>query len=150
MLISFCVYAQSLSHVWLFAILWIATCHTPLSVGFSDENTGTGCRFLLQDIFPTQGLNPHLLCLLHWQANSFTTEPLGGPNNHLVCANLLCSNRRLIQVYFRWRIHIPTFSWHTRNTYHSAGNFNSGWTSESCGAHSKYIHAWARPRDAET
>ena len=29
-----------------------------------------GCHFLLQEIFPTQGLNPNLLCLLHWQADS--------------------------------------------------------------------------------
>ena len=28
------------------------------------KNTGVGC--LLQGIFPTQGLNPHLLHLLHW------------------------------------------------------------------------------------
>ena len=52
------------------AILWIVTCHAPLSMDFSDENNGTGCHFLLQDISPTQGLNPRLLCLLHWQANS--------------------------------------------------------------------------------
>ena len=29
------------------------------------SNTGMGCHFLLQGIFPTQGLNQHLLCLLH-------------------------------------------------------------------------------------
>ena len=29
------------------------------------KNTGMGCHFLLQEIFPTQGSN---LCLLHWQA----------------------------------------------------------------------------------
>ena len=29
-----------------------------------------GCHFLLQGIFPTQVLNPHLLCLLYWQAES--------------------------------------------------------------------------------
>ena len=29
------------------------------------KNTGAGCHFLLQGIFPTQGLNPRLLCLLH-------------------------------------------------------------------------------------
>ena len=29
-----------------------------------------GCHFLLQGIFPTQGSNPHLLCLLHWQVDS--------------------------------------------------------------------------------
>ena len=28
---------------------------------FPGENTGVGCHFLLQGIFPTQGLNPHLL-----------------------------------------------------------------------------------------
>ena len=31
---------------------------------FLGKNTGTDCHFLLQGIFPTQGLNPHLL---HWQ-----------------------------------------------------------------------------------
>ena len=29
------------------------------------SNTGMGCHFILQGIFPTQGLNQHLLCLLH-------------------------------------------------------------------------------------
>ena len=33
-------------------------------------------RILLQGIFLTQGLNPRLL---HWQVNSFTTEPPGKP-----------------------------------------------------------------------
>ena len=32
---------------------------------FPDKNTGVGCHFLLQGIFPTQELNRHLLCLLH-------------------------------------------------------------------------------------
>ena len=31
------------------------------------KNTGLGCHFLLQGIFPTQGSNLRLLCLLHWQ-----------------------------------------------------------------------------------
>ena len=30
------------------------------------KNTGVGCHALLQEIFPTQGSNPHLLCFLHW------------------------------------------------------------------------------------
>ena len=34
------------------------------------RNTGVGCHFLLQGIFLTQGLNPHLLRLQHWQADS--------------------------------------------------------------------------------
>ena len=28
---------------------------------FPSKNTGVGCHFLLQEIFPTQGLNPGLL-----------------------------------------------------------------------------------------
>ena len=31
----------------------------------SGKNTGVGCHFLLQGIFPTQESNCHLLCLLH-------------------------------------------------------------------------------------
>ena len=31
------------------------------------KNTGVGCHFLLQEIFLTQEVNPHLLCLLHWR-----------------------------------------------------------------------------------
>ena len=34
------------------------------------KTTGVGCHALLQGIFLTQGSNPHLLCLLHWQADS--------------------------------------------------------------------------------
>ena len=52
----------------------------PLSMGFSRQeywsekkkkkNTGVGCHFQFQGIFPIQGSNPHLLHLLHWQADS--------------------------------------------------------------------------------
>ena len=38
------------------------------------KNTGVGCHSLFQGIFPTQGLNPHLLCLLHWLMGSLTTS----------------------------------------------------------------------------
>ena len=34
------------------------------------------CHFLLQGIFPTEGLNP---CLLHWQADSLPLSCLGSP-----------------------------------------------------------------------
>ena len=51
---------------------------------FPDKNTGVGCHFLLQEIFPTLGLNPSLLCLSlspHCIAvNSLPLEPrcIGG------------------------------------------------------------------------
>ena len=48
---------------------------------FPNKNTGVGCHFLLQGIFPTQRLNPHLLCLLHWQAESLPLHHhLGNPS----------------------------------------------------------------------
>ena len=43
------------------------------------KNTGVGCHFLLQGIFPTQVSNPCLLSLLHWQAGSLPLVPPGKP-----------------------------------------------------------------------
>ena len=43
------------------------------------ENTGVGCHFLFVGIFPTQGSNPRLLCLLHWQVGSLLLCYLGSP-----------------------------------------------------------------------
>ena len=37
---------------------------------------------LLQGIFPTQGLSPCLLCLLHWQAGSLPLVPPGKPRKN--------------------------------------------------------------------
>ena len=45
-------------------------CDPPLSMGFSRQEYCSGFHFLLQGIFPTQGSNTYLLCLLHWQADS--------------------------------------------------------------------------------
>ena len=55
------------SCVRLFVILWTVACQAPLSMGFPRRDTGAGCHFFLQGIFPTQGTNPHLL---HWQEGS--------------------------------------------------------------------------------
>ena len=48
------------------------------------KNTGMGCHALLQGIFPTQGSNLHLLCLLHWQAGSLPLAPPGKPPDSTV------------------------------------------------------------------
>ena len=44
---------------------------------FPGKNMRVGCHFLLQGIFLTQGLNPSLLCLLHWQVDSLPVSHLG-------------------------------------------------------------------------
>ena len=43
---------------------------------FPGKSTGVGYPFLLQGIFPTQGLNPHLL---YWQADPLSLGHLGSP-----------------------------------------------------------------------
>ena len=67
------------SPVQLCVILWTVAHRASLSLGFSGKNTGVGCHTLLQGIFLTQGLNPQLLCLLHWQAGSLPLVPPGKP-----------------------------------------------------------------------
>ena len=48
------------------------------------KNTGVGCHFLLQGIFPTQRSNPRLPCLLDWQADSLPLSRLGSHHHHLL------------------------------------------------------------------
>ena len=43
------------------------------------KNTGVDYHALLQGIFLTQGLNPRLLCVQHWQAGSLPLAPPGKP-----------------------------------------------------------------------
>ena len=46
-------------------------------MGFSRQEYWSGLSFPLQGIFPSQGSNPCLLCLLHWQAGSPPLAPPG-------------------------------------------------------------------------
>ena len=48
------------SRVRLFATPWTVAHQAPPSMGFSRQESGVGCHFLLQGIFPTQGSNPGL------------------------------------------------------------------------------------------
>ena len=57
-----------LSHfslVWLFVTLWTIACQASLSMRFSRQEYWSGYHFLLQGIFPTQGLNLRL----NWTLN---------------------------------------------------------------------------------
>ena len=49
---------------------------------FPGKNTQVDCQFLLQGIFLTQGLNPHLLHLLHWRLDFF--PPLAPPKTNKI------------------------------------------------------------------
>ena len=49
-------------------------CQALLPMNFPGKNTGVSFHFLLQRIFPTQGLNP---CLLHWRVDSLPLSHQG-------------------------------------------------------------------------
>ena len=53
------------------------------------ENTGVGCHALLQGMFPIQGSNLCLLCLLHWQAGSLPLAPQGSLSYYAVMITVL-------------------------------------------------------------
>ena len=79
--VCMCVCVCTLSCIQLFGTPWTIA-HRLLSPWDSpDKNTGVGCHFLLQGIFPTQGSNSCLLCLLHWQADSLPLSHLGSIQN---------------------------------------------------------------------
>ena len=78
-----CMWAQSLNHVWLFVTPWTVTRSLLCPWDFPGENTGVGCHFLLQGLFPNQGSNTHLL---HRQEDSLPLSRLGSP----ICVLQLC------------------------------------------------------------
>ena len=56
----------------------------PQFMGFSRQNNGVGCPALLQGTSQTQGLNLHLLRLLHWQVDFLSHwHHLGSPMCHV-------------------------------------------------------------------
>ena len=90
------------------------TCQVPLSLEFS-KNTGVGCHFLLQGIFPTQGLNLHLFRLLHWQADPLPLSHLGRPYFNISVLN----------------IHRKDWCWN--------------WNSNTLATHCEELTPWKRP-----
>ena len=57
--------------------------------GISRQENGAHCHYFLWGIFLTQESNPSLLCLLHWQVDSFTIEQPRKP----LCICLMSSQK---------------------------------------------------------
>ena len=76
--------------------IWTVAHQASLPMEFSRQEHQSGLHFLLQGILPTQGSNLHLLCLLHWQADSLSLLHLGSPiqqthianGQHIACVGL--------------------------------------------------------------
>ena len=87
---------KSFSHVQLFSTPWTIACQAPMSRNSPGKNTGVSSCFLLQRIFPTQGLNPGLPTL---QADRSPSEPPGKPKNTGVGSLSLLQRIFLTQEY---------------------------------------------------
>ena len=55
------------------------------------KSTGVGCHALLQGIFPTQGSNLYLLCILYRQAGSLPLAQTGNPGREEIHLSCCCS-----------------------------------------------------------
>ena len=88
-------HAQSLSHVCLFATLWIIAPLALLSMGFSRQEYWSGLQFLLQRIFLTQESNLHLL---HCKQILYLLSHLGNPKEWYRGRELYVVNTRIDEI----------------------------------------------------
>ena len=68
------------SCVQLFVTPWTIARKALLFMDSPDKNTGVGCHALLQGVFPTQGLNPHILVSCTGRQGSLPLAPPGKPS----------------------------------------------------------------------
>ena len=128
--LHWCMHAQSFR---LFATPQTVACQAPLSMEFLRQEYCAGCHGPLQGIFLTQGSNPCLLCLLHWQACSLLLEPPGKetiPNFILLVVSfspqlLIASRKQSEQLY------TFSFSFHTIMVCKLCSSNNRKWSSRS-------------------
>ena len=91
------------SCIWQFSTVWIVAHLCPW--GFPGENTGVGCHFLLQGIFPTQRSNPHFLCLLHCRQILYHCATWKVTNMHIFGSWMLyiISIYSYLYIYMHWQ-----------------------------------------------
>ena len=74
-----CVYGCVLSCVQLFVNPQTVAHQAPLSIGFPRQGYWSGLPFPSLGNLPKPGIQPILLCLLHWQMGFLTLAPPGRP-----------------------------------------------------------------------
>ena len=77
------------SHVRLFLTPWTVALQAPLSMGFSRQEYWSGLPFTPPGDLLYPGIEPHLLCLLHWQVDSLLRVPPGKPTAQFNCLQTL-------------------------------------------------------------
>ena len=68
-----------LTCVWLFVTQWTVACQAPLSMECSRQEYCRGLPFPTPRDLSDPGIQPHLLCFLHWQVDSLPLVPPGKP-----------------------------------------------------------------------
>ena len=84
--VTFIVYVRAcmlscFTRVRLFVAPWTVACLAPLPMGSSRQECWRGLPCLPPGDLPNPGNEPHLLCLLHWQAGSLPLAPPGKPSS---------------------------------------------------------------------
>ena len=79
-----------------FVTSWTVARQAPLPRFSPGGNTGGGCHFLLRGIFPTQGSNLCLLCLLHWHVDFLPLAPPGRPDSY--CYDLFIQTEAILHL----------------------------------------------------
>ena len=93
--------------------LWTVTVQTLLFMGFFRQEYWSGLPYPPPGNLQVQGLNPSLLCLLHWQAGSLPLMPSKRPmgkstslTEHVKCRvsiYIICTNFGLVSGYSNHR-----------------------------------------------
>ena len=86
-----------LNRVWLFVTPWTVAHQAPLSMGFSRQEHWSGLPCPPPGDLPNSGIEPCLLCLLHWQAGSL---PLAPPRKPLLFRMFLSKTGYLLFLLF--------------------------------------------------
>ena len=102
---------------------------------FPRKNTGVGYHFLLQGIFPTQGLNPGPLCCLPWQVGSLPLSHLGIPLIHQV--HLKSPQEGFLPPPDQWATSVPLHP--NMGLAHSKGSLNLGQIGFSTSHHTTFL-----------
>ena len=115
------------SHVWLFTTLWTRTLQTPLSKGLSKREYWSVLPCLPKGIFATQGLNPWLLSLLHWQMGYPTSAPWEAHSMCLCAASSVTSDS--VQPYGLLPARLPVHQFSSVQSFSHVRLFVTPWTS---------------------
>ena len=89
------VCAEWVSHVLLFAAPWTVAHCAPLPVEFSRQEYWSGFPFPTPGCLLDAEIEPDLLRLLHWQADSFPPVPPGKPRHTYIYVKITCVNTQV-------------------------------------------------------